>query len=142
MEFKETTQEDLDFVRANPYEGAVKDYPYMEAPDANTMTIVFEGQIVGVGGLFVHWEGVGTLWLILTADCKKNGLYGILALSAIKDKVDELLRDNNIVRAQAAIRTDFPEAIKMIQFLGFSKECLSEKYFPDRSDAYRYSRIL
>jgi len=122
MKFRETIQEDLDFVRANPFEGAIKNYPYLEAPTENCVTIIFEDKIVGVGGVNVLWKGVGEVWLMLTANCKKEGLYGIIALSAIKDKMEELIESNNLWRAQATTRTDFPQAIKMIEFFGFERE--------------------
>lgn len=140
MIFRKTTQEDLDYVRANPFEGAIKGYPYMEVPD-NCWTAIFQDMIVGVGGLIIHWEGVAEVWLMLTADCEKDGFHGVIALAAIKDKMEELIRDNNIRRAQATVRTDFPQAVKMIEYFGFRCEGLMEQYCPDGGDAYRYARI-
>lgn len=141
MEFRAATQEDLAFVRQDPFEGAVKDYPYMECPDENTYCVLYENSIVAVGGLQVRWEGVGLLWLMLTASCKKDGLHGLRALYAIRDKMHELIISNKLWRAEAVIRTDFPKAIKMIEFLGFKRNCKMEKFFPDKTDAYLYSRI-
>ena len=142
MEFQKTIQEDLDYVRQNPFEGAIKNYPYLEAPSENCWTAIFEDKIVGVGGLRILWEGVGEVWLILTANCRKDGLYGIIALNAIRDKMEELIAENNLWRVQATTRTDFPQAIKMMQAFGFERECLSKMYFPDKSDAFRYFRII
>lgn len=144
MEFRPSTQEDLDYVRANPFEGAVKDYPYLEVPDENCYTAIFEGNIVAVYWLQVLWEGCGWVGLIMTADCEKKGVFGIITIHTIREKLEELLRDNNIRRAQAAIRTGFTEAIKMIEFLGFKNETPDgmKDYFPDKGDAFLYSRIL
>lgn len=142
MEFRQATQEDLDYVRLNPFEGAVKNYPYMEVPDENTYAVIYEGSLVAVGGLYVRWEGVGLLWLMLTADCKKDGLHGLRALCAIEDKTDELIKKNSLWRAEAIIRPDFKQAIKMMEFLGFKKECTLEKYMPDKTDAFLFKRIL
>lgn len=142
MIFRETTQEDLEYVRQNPFEGAVKNYPYMQAPKNNCYTVIFEDCIVGVGGLMVLWEGVGELWLMLTADCKKHGFYGIIALSAIKDKMEELIENNNLRRAQATIRTDFPQAIKMIESFGFEREGLLKQYCPDKGNVYMYAKMI
>ena len=142
MEFRPVTQEDLAFVRQNPFEGAVKEYPYMEITDENNFTAIYEGIIVAVGGVHVKWQGVGLFWLMLTADCKKYGLHGITALMAIKEKTDELVSRNNLWRAEANIRVDFPEAIKMIEFLGFKRECTMELYAPDKTDMYLYARII
>ena len=141
MEFRQATQEDLDYVRSNPFEGPVKGYPYLEVPTEHCYAAIFEGHIVGVGGLAIHWEGVAEVWMILTADCKKKGLYGIVALYAIQNKMDELIEENNIWRAQATVRTDFPKAIEMIEFFGFQREGLLRKYFPDKCDGYRYARL-
>lgn len=142
MEFRKTTQDDLDYVRSNPFEGAIKNYPYMEVPNEHCFTAIFQGAIVGVGGLVIHWEGVTEVWLTLTADCKKDGFFGVTALFAIQDKMNELLEANNIWRAQATVRTDFPQAVKMIESFGFKRESLMECYCPDKSDAYRYVRII
>ncbi len=142
MEFRKATQEDLDYVRTNPFEGAVKDYPYLEVPDDNTYTVIYEDEIVAVGGLQMKWEGVGTLWLILTEDCKKYGIHGLLALEVIRDKTNYLIEKNHLWRAEATIRVGFPQAIKMIEFLGFQREGTMRMFFPDKTDAYLYSRIL
>ena len=142
MEFRKATQEDLDYVRLNPFEGAVKNYPYMGVPDDNTYAVEYEGSLVAVGGLHVRWEGVGLLWLMLTAHSKKSGLHGLRALCAIKEKTDELIAKNNLWRAEALIRPDFKQAIKMIKFLGLTLESRLEKYFPDKTDAFLYKRII
>lgn len=142
MIFRASTQEDLDFVKSCPFEGAVKNYPYLECPDDNTITAIFNNKIVAVAGVMLRWEGVGLFWLILTDTCKKEGCFGILAISAIKTKCEELIEKNKLWRAEATIRPDFPEAIKMVEFLGFEYEGTMKKYFPDKSDAFLYSHII
>ncbi len=142
MEFREATQEDLDFVKANPFEGVVKDYPYMQVPDENTYTVIYEGCIVAVGGVQVRWAGVGLFWLILTADSKKDSVHGVRALEAIREKVEHLIKINNIHRAEASVRVGFEKAIKMIEYLGFQYEGLMRQHCPDKGDAYLYARII
>lgn len=142
MIFRKATQEDMAFVRQNPFEGAVKNYPYMEIPDEDCYTVIYESAIVAVGGLQVKWEGVGLLWLILTADSKKRGFHGLFALEAIKEKMDYLIEKNDLWRAEAYVRTDFPQAIKMIEFFGFEREGLMRKQCPDKTDAYLYAKVL
>ncbi len=142
MEFRKATQEDMAFVRQNPFEGAVKNYPYMEIPDENCYAVIYESAIVAVGGLQMKWEGVGLLWLMLTADCKKYGIHSLIALEAIKEKMEYLIEKNKLWRAEAAVRVDFSQAIKMIEFLGFEREGLMRQYYPDKTDAWLYSRIL
>ena len=142
MIFRPATQEDLAFVRNNPFEGAVKNYPYMKVPDENTYAVVYEGALVAVGGVQVKWEGVGLFWLILTADCKKEGIHGLRALYAIREKIEELTKKNNLHRAEAAIRTDFSRAIAMIEALGFEREGLMRQYYPDKTDGFLYSKVF
>ena len=142
MEFRKATQEDLLYVRQNPYEGAVKDYPYLEIPDDNCYAVIYESKLVAVGGVQVKWSGVGSFWLMLTEECKKFGVHGVAALLAIKDKTNHMIEKNGLWRAEAVIRVDFEKAIKMIEFLGFKRECRMEKYMPDKTDAFLYSRII
>lgn len=142
MEYRKSTQADIDYVRENPFEGEVKDYPYITCPDENAITTIYEGHIVAVGGVQVHWEGNGTFWLILRDDAKKHGFHGVLALSAIQEKVDHLMAKNNLWRAQAAVRPEFEAAVKMIEYLGFEYEGLMKQYYPDKTDAYRYAKVI
>lgn len=142
MEFRKATQEDLAFVRQNPFEDAVKGYPDVRCPDQNTYTVIYESRIVAVGGLQVEYEGVGLLWLMLTADCKKHDFYGVLALEAIREKMEYLIKINNLWRAYAVVRKDFLQAVKMMEFFGFHCESTMEKYMPDKTDGLLYVRIL
>lgn len=142
MKFRKATQQDLDYVRENPFEGAVKNYPYTEVPGENTYAVVYEESLVAVGGLQVRWEGVGLLWLILTADCRRDGIHGFRALYAIYEKMEELIENNALHRVEAAVRTDFPEAVKMIEVFGFEREGIMKQHGPDKADAYLYSRVF
>jgi len=132
----------MDYVRKNPFERAVKDYHYMEVPDDNCVAVEYEGELVAVGGVYIRWPGVGLFWLMLTADCRKDNEHGVRAIDAIRNWVELAIKENGIWRAEANIRPDFPKAIQMIEFLGFNCECMMEKYFPDKTDAFLYSRII
>ena len=142
MTFRKATQEDLAYVRQNPFEGAIKNYPHADVPDENTYCVIYESAIVAVGGLCVRWEGVGLVWLMLTANCKKDGIHGVRALYAIREKMEYLIEINNLHRAEAYVRTDFPQAIKMIQVFGFKLEGRMEQQCPDKGDAYLFSRTF
>lgn len=131
---------DLEYVRENPLEGAVKNYPKM-IPTPPAFTVIFDDKIVGVGGTIILWEGVGEFWLMLTKDCKREGIFGIVAFEAIKNKVDELIKEHKIRRAQCTVRTDFPKARKMVEALGFRQEGIMLSYCPDKCDVWLYARI-
>ncbi len=142
MEFRKATQEDLAFVRQNPYEGAIKNYPYMEVPDDNTYCVIYDSVIVAVGGLYVRWEGTGVLWLMLTNDCKKDGIHGLRALYAIREKMEHLIEINSLHRAEAYVSDDFPQAIQMIEAFGFKREGLMAQQRPDGGNAFLYAKIF
>ena len=141
IELRPTTQEDLDYVQNNPYEDAVKKYPHFEVPTENCFTAIFKGNVIAVGGTVVVEKGIAEFWLMLVSDFKDSGLHSIELISTIKEKLDELIEQNNIIRAQAIIRTDFSKAIKMIEFLGFKREVLLMEYTPDKCDVYMYAKI-
>lgn len=132
---------DIEYVRANPLEDTVKNYPDMPIDPKTSYTALWDGVIVGVGGASIMWEDTWEFWLILTKDSKRDGAHGIVAFDAIRKKIDEIIEENNIVRAQATVRLDFPKGIKMLMALGFEKEGLLKKYTPDRCDVYRFARI-
>jgi len=131
---------DIEYVRENPLEGAVKNYPKM-TPTPPAFTVIFEDKIVGVGGMIILWDYVGEMWLMLTADCKREGIFGIIAFQAIKDKVDELIRVHKMRRVQCTVRVDFPKAQSMVEALGFEFEGLMRAYTPDNCSVYLYARI-
>ena len=131
---------DLEYVRENPLEGAVKNYPRM-IPTPPAFTAIFEDKIVGVGGAIILWDGVGEFWLMLTADCKRDGVFGIMAFQAIKNKVDDIIEKHKLRRAQCTVRVDFPKARKMVEAIGFKLEGLMKKYCPDGCDVWLYARI-
>lgn len=107
----------------------------------NSYTALWNGKIVGVGGISILWSGVGELWLILAKDSKRDGMNGVIALDAIRKKVDEIIEENKIVRAQATVRLDFPKGIKMLESFGFQREGCLRRYTPDGCSVYRYARI-
>lgn len=141
IEIRDLQDGDIEYVRDNPLEGAVKNYPKM-IPIPPAFTALFEDKIVGVGGMIILWDGVGEMWLMLTADCKREGIFGIMALQTIKDKVDELIREHKMRRVQCTVRVDFPKARKMVSSLGFTLEGLMKCYCPDGCDVWMYSRII
>ncbi len=141
IEIRQLQDGDIEYVKANPLEDAVKSYPNMQVDPKTSYTALWDGVIVGVGGASMMWKGVYEFWLILTKDSKLDGAHGIVAFEAIRKKIDEIIEENNIVRAQAIVRLDFPRGIKMLEALGFIAEGYLKKYTPDGCDVYRYAKV-
>lgn len=79
---------------------------------------------------------------MLTKDSRKHGVYGLLAYMAIREKVEELIETNKLWRAQATVRVELSQAIKMVEALGFEREGLLKQYCPDKGNVYIYARII
>ncbi len=140
MEIRPYQDGDMQFVRQDPFQEAVKDYPELPVP-ANSYTCVFEGIRVGVGGIKVLSEGIGEAWVLMTKQSKKNGIFGLIACRAISDKLDSIAVELNLSQCQSHIRADFPKAIRFAETLGFTNPCEIHDYFPGKVDALLYTKV-
>jgi len=98
-----------------------------------------DGKLVGCGGVDLYWNGVGEIWMVLSKDAKEVPLHTMKGVRAIFDKV---LQENDLWRIQAAARCDFPEACRIVEMLGLTKDCTMKKYGPDESDYFLYSMVI
>lgn len=137
VEVRKLVQSDIDYVRQNPLEDQVKSYPYLEATEY-CYTGLINGDIIGVGGVRIFWEGVGEGWLIFTKDVTKHGTKLMLCLRRMKAKT---IADHKLRRFQAIVRQDFPKAQKMLESLGFVAEGIMEQYLPDGTAAIMYAWV-
>lgn len=137
IEIRELQDGDLEYVRQNPLEDAVKNYPEMH-PQKPSYTGLIDGKIVGVGGVTVLWEGVGEGWLILTKDVLKHKT---TAYNCIYRMTKKIIEECNLTRIQAVVRVDFPQAMKMMERLGFRREGYLRKYCPDGCNVWLYGRV-
>lgn len=140
IEFRIATQEDIDYVRANPYEDAVKNYPKTEVPTTNAFVAIDKGKVLGVFGLQIRWQGLGMFWLICRREFIRLGTRTII--TTVRDTVDFMIKENNLYRAEMYIRTDFAKAARMANFLGFEKEGIMKHFFPDKSNAFLYGKAV
>ncbi len=140
METRKSTQSDIEYVQANPFEEAVKGYPALAVPPENCWTFLVDGKIWAIGGYVVLWPGVGEIWM-MTAKDFKDRITEMKALFVIRTKVQQFIDDGDLRRTQAVIRADFPQAIKMIEFLGFQREGYFREYYPDGCDAIPYVKL-
>lgn len=131
---------DMEFVRQNPFQEAVKEYPEFPIPE-HTYTCVFDGEIVAVGGLKVYFEGVVEAWIIMTKQSKKDGIFGLIACRAIEKKLNELMEELNVRRCEANVREDFPVAVRFIKALGFTFDGERKRFFPCGTSAMLYSKV-
>ena len=140
IEMRPIQDGDMEYVRDNPFQDEVKNYPELQIPE-HTFTCIFDGEIVGVGGIQMFFEGVGEAWVILTKQSRKNGIFGLIACRAIEKKLNELMEELNMRRVEAQARADFPIAIRFIEALGFKFNCERHNWFPGGTSSMLYYKL-
>ena len=108
-------------------------------------TGVFNGRIVGCGGLFELWPGVAEAWATFVHDVGSLHIDPRIVGAQLHKWMDE----HNLVRVHAPIRADWEAGIKYVRWLGFrpdgwpdvSEGVRMEKYHYDGMAAIMYSII-
>jgi len=136
MEVRKTTPEDMEYVLDNAIDPQAKTVP-QNILTQPAFTGLWEGKIMGVGGINWYWEGVGEGWIILTKNTQDNPMG---SYRTIKMLFKSVLKED-FQRIQAVVRTDWKQANKMVKKLGFKKEGKLRKYCPNGDDAWIYSII-
>lgn len=136
MEFRETTQEDLEYMAEHSTSrGIVKNQP--ERIDY-CYTLEHEGKVLGIGGF--RFINLTTAWCWLDVS-DKNQPYWPESFPAMRDWIDIFVKDHNIKRLQAYVECDFEIAIRMMKHLGFKWESDMENFMGDK-DAFMFVRII
>lgn len=136
MEFRTTTQEDLDFVANHSVSrGILKRQP--ECIDF-CYTLEHEGEPLGIGGFRLINETTAWCWIDMT---DRVGSHLIPAYRVVKEWMNIFVKEHGIKRLQAYVEMDFPEAIRMVQHLGFEKESIMRNFVGDK-DVSMYVRII
>ena len=123
------------------------DVPYMDKMDRdqfktelNVVSLIYDGDVVAVGGIHWFWPTVGEAWTILHERAHRNRL---ATYRGLKMMFNILIgqHDGPWHRIQATVRTDWPAAIRMAEKLGFARESVLRAYSPDGTDAYMYAMV-
>ena len=135
MLFRRAIQADLDYVG----EHSVSMGCFGEMPEQIDFvyTLEHEGKPLGIGGIKLLNLTTAWCWMDLTEEAlnRKKTVYRV-----VRDWLDILVEDMKLTRLMAAIRTDFEEAIRTVEHLGFYQEAVMKRYF-DGNDAYLYARV-
>ena len=136
MKFRETTQEDLDFVANHSVSRGIAKYQ-PECIDY-CYTLEHEGKPLGIGGFRLINKTTSWCWVDMTdlAESHIPTCYRV-----IKEWIDKFVEEHQLKRLQAYVECDFPEAIRMVQHLGFEEESRMENFMGDK-DAYMYKRLI
>ena len=129
MLFRETTQDDLDFMDAATKHPKCIDYMY---------TLEHEDVPIMIGGFRLITNTTAWCWCELADGIEKHL---VTAYRLIRDWIDEFAKAHGIRRMQAAIRTDKPEAARLVGHLHFKFESIMDKFFDDE-DGLLFVRII
>lgn len=135
MEFRQLTQEDIDYVREHSIS-----QPKLAATNEadNNFALVHEGITLGMGGIRMLTDTTAWAWVEMTEDAKKHLATGY---RVIKDWMNKLCEIHKIKRLQAYVQADFPEGISMAKHLGFHVESMMGKFIGDKH-AYMFVRFF
>ncbi len=108
-------------------------------------TGVFDGRVIGCGGLFEIWPGVAEAWVTFVSDV--GNLH--IDPSIVKSQLHKWMKDFNLARVHAPLRADWEIGIKYAQWLGFKPDGWPDvpngvrmrKYHYDGTDAIMHSII-
>jgi len=100
-------------------------------------TLMAGEKVVCCSGVSQLWNNSAEAWLIVSKDFPQ---YGKIAAKLIK-KFLMWVEPPVYSRVQMSVRSDFDEAVRFAEFLGFEREGVMRKYGPDGVDYYMYARV-
>lgn len=104
----------------------------------NTLYDDVSGEIVGIVGFQIFWDGVAETWSIMS---KNSDKHRVGLARAVKEGMDFYAKAMNLKRLQATCPGGMACGDRWFEFLGFTKEGLMKSFGPDGSDYYLYARI-
>jgi len=132
---------DLDIIKANPLDAEVGILTDDNVGDLSFSAYVGD-TLVGCGGFIVFWPGVAEAWLMLPRNSQDKSFWEKAdAVMLLYQKLEQVIKKNDLRRVGAMVKTDFPKAIELVEALGFKREGLLRKYAPDGTDRYIYGKI-
>jgi len=135
INFRQATQSDIEYMAENSINKAV-DRKQLDVID---YVYTLEDKIpLLVGGFRMITPTTAWCWIDVSKDGRKRI---VKSYRVIKEWIDKFAKNHEIKRLQAFIRTDYPEAIRLIEHLGFEKESTMKDFFGD-SSAYMYVRLI
>jgi len=115
----------------------IKEWAKTKETRGPAVTGIYDGRIIGCGGLEICWPGMAEGWCLFVEDISNYNMVP----KAVKLILKSWIEQYKLIRVQAPLRTDFPEGVHFCEWLGFEYEGLMRKYHPDGSDARMFSLV-
>ncbi len=101
-------------------------------------SLINEGQVIVVGGIYEIWPGVGEAVTIMSKQAYK---YRKSMFAAVLRGLRTGIKIGQYRRVQATVKADFDAGINFVEALGFEREGLMRSWGPDGSDFLMYARL-
>ena len=108
------------------------------APGAYLYTIVADGLVIALAGLWVRWAGMADVWTFPSCRVRK---YPKLYYTTIKWLIRTHQEKLGLHRIQTPIRVDWEMNQRWIEKLGFKWEARLQKFGVNKEDYYMYARL-
>lgn len=102
-----------------------------------SLTGMIGDQIIGSGGIYPMWPGVGHAWLLAGPFIKQ---YKLWAIRTIKTIIDEALTIDDFWRIQT-FSIELLAHKRLIELCGFAHEGTMYQYGPDKQDYHIFARL-
>lgn len=110
------------------------DYAFSLMQNGEVYTIENQAGVIACLGFIRYSESHIRVWALLSSNMKKY-------LSFIHWKINRWLNSSNFQRIDATVDCEFPQAIRWIELLGFTREGRMKKFTPEGRDVYLYARV-
>lgn len=98
------------------------------------------GELIGAGGVMLHWAGRAEAWLMLRPDATPR--QRIAALRRCQKRLAALQRAREYRRIEMYVPLDVPWRRRFAEVLGMELEAVCRKWCPRGHDFCLYSRIV
>ncbi len=136
MKFREAVPEDFAFVAEHTASrGCFAKQPLVVD---YVCALEHDGNVLGIGGVKLLNASTAWAWFDLTTFAKPHM---VVVFRTIREWMARLAAQHGIIRMQAAVEIDFPEAIRTVEHLGFHRESIMKWFFDDK-DGYMFVKFF
>tara|TARA_Y100001938_G_scaffold10987_1_gene13700 strand:+ start:7755 stop:8201 length:447 start_codon:yes stop_codon:yes gene_type:complete len=107
--------------------------------DGMAFTGLENGHVIASAGVYPMWDGVGEGWFIAAAALDAHHI-GVAR--QLKTGLRQIAEEQALHRVQAAVRSDWEKAIRLVRFLDMEHEGRMRQYSADGADYERYAWLL
>ena len=124
--------EDALVLMENPNEPNLKGQPYCEEwaklneTEGVGKTFIYQGKIVGCGGIRIYWKGCGEAWVIFLQGISQYHIDPQI----VKTELDKMIIENDLQRIQITPACNWAPGLSYARWLGFKVEGKMRKYLP------------